>query len=336
MLRCSACLMPSTKPGIVLDDEGICQACRHYGRRSQVDWDARMLSLRKLADQYRRTDGYDSMIAVSGGKDSHFQVDMFKNELRMNPLLVSVLDPFTKTEAGKHNIVNLQTEFNCDMVSLNLNPNLVRKMVRAAFESFGSPTWPIDRAIYCFPVQEAIRRDIPLLVYGEDVAYQYGGVHDIETPSAINQIKNDVAKKVDWSFWEDHGIDLAMMEPLLFPHAAQIPKWFNPIYLSYYVPWDGHRNFKVATLRGFKTLEGEWDRDGYIENYDQIDSIGYLMNVWLKFPKFGFGRATDVAGYWIRSGKITKAEGIDLIRDNDHKLDSRILKDFNDFAESSG
>ena len=83
MNRCSNCLMPSTKPGIVLDDEGVCQACRHYEKRSQVDWDARLEWLRILADQYRRSDGYDSIIAVSGGKDSHFQVDMFKNELGM-------------------------------------------------------------------------------------------------------------------------------------------------------------------------------------------------------------------------------------------------------------
>lgn len=37
-------------------------------------------------------DGYDCMIAVSGGKDSHFQVWLMKEVMHMNPLLVSACD----------------------------------------------------------------------------------------------------------------------------------------------------------------------------------------------------------------------------------------------------
>ena len=64
----------------------------------------------------------------------------------------------------------------------------------------------------------------------------------------------------------------------------------------------------------------------------KIGSVAYLMNVGMKYPKFGFARATDVVGYWIRSGKITRAEGLKLIKENDHKLDQRILQDFLDFT----
>jgi len=106
----------------------------------------------------------------------------------------------------------------------------------------------------------------------------------------------------------------------------------DPIFLSYFVPWNGYENYQTAKKHGFMDLTGEWEREGYIENYDQIDSIAYLINVWLKYPKFGFARATDVVGYWIRSGRITKEKGKTLIRENDHKLDQRILKDFLDFT----
>ena len=141
---CRNCLMPTTKPGLRLDDEGICPACRHAEMRKSIDYDKRFDELKALCEKYRRDDGYyDCLIAVSGGKDSTYQVHIFKEVLGMNPLLVAVGDPFTKTEAGTHNLRNLCETFNCDLFTFQLSPDLVRRMVRIAFEEFGSPTWPV-------------------------------------------------------------------------------------------------------------------------------------------------------------------------------------------------
>ena len=78
---------------------------------------------------------------------------------------------------------------------------------------------------------------------------------------------------------------------------------------------------------GFKRLEN-WDRRGFIEDFDQIDSVGYLIHPWLKYPKFGHARATDVSCYWIRNGYITREKGIELVKQHDHKIDPRALADF--------
>jgi len=330
MQCCKTCLMPDTKPGLVLDKEGICQACRHYEMRKRIDWTKRFNELKKLADKYRRSDGYyDCLIAVSGGKDSHFQVYVMKELLGMNPLLVTVEDPFTKTQAGLHNARNISEAFGCDIVSLKLNIAMVRKMVRIAFEEFGSPTWPIDRSIYAFPIKLGVNLGIPLIVYGENVSYEYGGVLEPESYSAKEQINNDVAKQVDFSLWLENGIKQRELNMFTYPPAEKIEKAnLEPIYLSYFIPWDGYKNYQLAKKYGFRDLTHEWSREGYIEDYDQIDSIAYLTNVWMKYPKFGFARVTDVVGYWIRSGRITREEGIELIKEHDHKLDQNVLDDF--------
>ena len=335
MKRCKKCLMANTKPGLILDNQGICQACRHYEMRAGTDYNQRFEELRALTSKFKRTDGYyDCLIAVSSGKDSHFQVYVMKELLGMNPLLVSAGDPFTKTKAGQHNLKNITEAFGCDMIVLNLNPALVRKMVRIAFEELGSPTWPIDRAIYAFPIRMAINMKIPLVIYGENVSYEYGGVLQQETYSAKDQINNDVAKKVDFSLWTEHGISQSEMNMLFYPSAEEIAAAaLEPIYLSYFIPWDGYRNYQIAKQHGFRDLTHEWHREGYIEDYDQIDSIAYLMNVWMKYPKFGFGRATDVVGYWIRDGRISREQGVSLIKEHDHKLDQRVLDDFLNFTE---
>ena len=331
MIRCKNCLMPDTKPGLILNENGVCQACTRFEMRKSVDYNKRFSELRELAQKHKRTDGYyDCIIAVSGGKDSHFQVYVCKELLGMNPLLVSAGDPFSKTSAGVHNIKNIGDAFNCDMISLQLSPDLARRMGRIAFKDFGSPNWPIDQAIYVCPIRMAINLNIPLVIYGENVSYEYGGVQDEETYSAKDQINNDVVKNTnDWQFWLDRGIKDDELNMLKYPEVEEmVVSKLEPVFLSYFLPWDGYKNYLIAKKYGFRDLSHEWQREGYIETYDQVDSIAYLVHIWLKYPKFGFARATDVVGYWLRSGRITKEKGIKLIKENDSKLDQKALSDF--------
>jgi len=336
MEYCKNCFMPTTKPGLILNEDGICNACLHAEMKKDIDYDQRFEELKHLCDKYRRNDSYyDCIIAVSGGKDSTYQTYIFKEILGMNPLLISTGDPFSKTNVGRHNIQNICDAFNCDLISLQLSPNLVKRMVKIAFEEFGSPTWPIDRAIYCYPIKMAINMKIPLIVYGENVSWEYGGVLDQsqETYSAKDQIKNDVAKNIDFELWYQNGITDKELNMLKYPSEEEIDNAeIEPIYLSYFIPWDGYRNYEVAKKYGFKDLTHEWHREGYLEHYDQIDSVAYLINVWMKYPKFGFARATDMVGYWKRAGRINKEKALELIKEHDHKLDQKVLEDFLSFT----
>ncbi|MBD3426545.1 MAG: N-acetyl sugar amidotransferase [Candidatus Omnitrophica bacterium] len=336
MKYCKKCVMPETRPGIKFDEEGVCYACLAAERKKKTDWDGRMKELQQLCDRHRNSNGdyYDCMIAVSGGKDSHFQVYMLKEVMKMNPLLVSV-DNLSWTQTGRDNFMNIRDAFDCDCISLNLSPNTARKMMKKAFVKFGSPTWFWDRAVYAYPIRMAINMGIKLIVYGENINYEYGGAQTEETPSALAQINNDVVKSYDWNTWlEEDEITMKQLNSCVYPKEEEIKKaGLEPVYLSYFVPWDGYRNYEKAKEYGFKSLDdtGEWKREGYIEGYDQIDAIGYLVHPWLKYPKFGHARATDVGSYWIRNGRLSREKAIQLVRDHDHKLDPRALKDFIDF-----
>ena len=65
------------------------------------------------------------------------------------------------------------------------------------FEKYGKPTWYIDRLIYTYPLIMAAKFNTPLLVYGENVSYEYGGSDSKETYSAKEQLSNGVASGVD-------------------------------------------------------------------------------------------------------------------------------------------
>lgn len=119
MRYCKRCVMPDTRPGIIFNEEGICSACQSFERRKFIDWDKRWKEFEQLCDKYRGGgEGYDCAIAVSGGKDSHYQVHLLKNVMHMNPILFSVEDNFPMTEAGRHNLRNISEEFGCNIISL--------------------------------------------------------------------------------------------------------------------------------------------------------------------------------------------------------------------------
>lgn len=331
---CTKCVMPSTRPGMTFDEDGVCAACQSYERRKTINWEERYKELEILCDKYRgcNGDGYDCAIAVSGGKDSHYQVHLMKNIMKMNPILFSVEDNFPMTEAGKHNIKNISEEFGCEIVSFKPNIKAQKKLMCYMFENYGKPTWYLDRLIYTYPLHMALKFNTPLLVYGENVSYEYGGADCIETYSAKDQLKNGVAMGMN----EEELINKAGVtkQDLFMTKAPTLQEMdkLDPIYVSYFVPWNSFSNYEYARKHGFHDLSHEWDRKHHIENFDQIDSRAYLVHSWLKYPKFGHASATDYAARMVRYGMIARDEAIELVHKHDHDLDPLSVRDFCEFA----
>ena len=327
---CKKCLMPNTRPGIEFMDDGICAPCHNYEKQKSTNWDQRFEELKVLCDKYRGCNGnsYDCAIAVSGGKDSHFQVYVFKELMKMNPVLLST-SCSDWTDIGRKNIENIAEAFSCDVISIQPNPRVSKIMAKKALVEIGSPTWYTDALIYAFPYRTAANLGLKLLVYGENVNYTYGGKYNEETPSAKFQSYNDVVKPV-WDKWLEDG-DLSEKE-LASAKQMTLEEYensgLNAIYLSYYVPWDSHRNYEVASRYGFRHLGHEYVREATLEQYNQIDSLSYLVNQYLKYPKYAHASATEMASRWIRAGLVTREEMIPEVKRKDKILDQGVLDAF--------
>jgi len=337
MKYCKKCLMPDTRPGSVFNPENICEACTNYEKQKNTDWDLRFKKLKALCDKHRGSngDGYDCAIAVSGGKDSHFQVYMLKEVMKMNPVLLSVGNiDWTKT--GRMNLDNLSETFGCDIMMIQPNRKTCKIMFKKAFEEIGQPSWYLDSLIYAYPYTMAMNLGVKLLVYGEDVNFAYGGKFKEETPSAMLQPSNDVVKP----YWEKWLADGQLTEKDLFSARAPSVKdceafGLEPIFLSYFVHWNSYHNYEVAKRWGFRHLGHEYEREGFIENYDQIDTIGYLLNIHLKYLKFGHAYPTDIASRWIRYGMKSREEMIPFVEENDSLLDQGVIDNFCEFTGMS-
>lgn len=326
---CASCVMPiwdeSVKfgrPGLGLSEDGkTCVACARAKAAKSIDWNARWSELEKLCDKHRKTDGSaDVVVPVSGGKDSHYQVYVLR-QLGMHPHLVTVRDCFGGTKVGAENLANLE-RYACGLTTWRQNPDQMKRMAKDAFVRYACPTWPIDLAIYAVPPRIAAQMGISLTVYGENISWTYGGGNAKDEPSAMAQANNDVVRKLDIEIDPESAAAFKPYDPLVQLTAIE------PIYLSYFVPWDGYRNYRLAQSMGFQDSNEEWDREGFVENYDQIDSLGYCVHPQLKWNKFGAARVMDVCSNLIRGGYMTRERAIKYVHDNEGYIDKRARGDF--------
>ena len=86
MIFCNSCILPNTRPNLIIDKNGLCNACNQFNLKTNINWNARKKELLKIVnDAKKNSSGYDCLIPVSGGKDSTWQVIKLK-EFGLSPL----------------------------------------------------------------------------------------------------------------------------------------------------------------------------------------------------------------------------------------------------------
>lgn len=318
---CQKCIMPNTKPDLSFDKKGICNACRNFKKRKKTDWAARKKELMKILAKYRSKDGknYDCVIPVSGGKDSHFQtITMLK--MGMNPLCVtSTTDKLS--EIGRRNIENLKS-LGVDYIEISDNTTIRRKINRLGLRQIGDISWPEHVSIFTFPIHIAVKFNIPLLIWGENPQDEYGGpagaVKDnILTRRWLEEFGGMLGLRVS-DLLDQEGIEERNLILYRYPENKELARiGVTGLFLGHYIPWDGYHNALVAQGYGFntyhKTIEGS------LVNYENLDNYQTGIHDYFKFLKFGFGRATDLACMHIRRGRLTREEGLELVKKLDGK-----------------
>ncbi len=319
---CVKCVMPSTKPDLHLDEAGVCNACRSFEARKQVDWTVRRAELESILDKYRNKDGtnWDCIVPVSGGKDSTYQVVQML-QYGMNPLCVTATT-CDLTEIGRKNIQNIK-QLGVDYIEVSPNPLVRAKLNRIGLMQVGDISWPEHVGIFTIPVRAAVQFNIPLIIWGENSQNEYGG------PAAMAE--NNVLNR---RWLEEFGgllglrvTDVIGMEglvrkdliPYFYPEDGDLARvGVTGIFLGHYVPWDGLSNVLVAQAFGFSvpalpTL-------GSMVNYENLDNHQVAIHEYFKFLKFGFGRATDHACLHIRRGRLTREMGLSIVKRLDGKF----------------
>jgi len=307
--------MPDTKPDLQLDEEGVCNACRSYEKRKEVDWDVRYAELLRVLEKYRRTDGsnWDCIVPVSGGKDSTYQVVRML-QLGLNPLCVTSttcdLSPL-----GRNNIENLK-HLGVDYVEMSPNPLVRAKLNSIGLKQVGDISWPEHVGIFTIPVRAAVQFNVPLLVWGENSQNEYGGPAAAAENNVLNRRWLEEFGGMLGMRFADligmEGIEAKHLIPYHYPSDNELARvGVTGMFLGHYIPWDGLSNALIAQANGFHTYDKVVE--GSMVSYENLDNHQTGIHDYFKFLKFGFGRATDLACMHIRRGRLTRQDGLEAV-----------------------
>lgn len=326
---CKKCVYPiiSATP-VEIGIDGICSGCKTAQQRSEVDWENRKRKFERLIEQYRNKDGsnYDCIIPVSGGKDSYFQTHLIKKVMGLNPLLVTYHGN-NYTPTGMKNLINMREVFGVDHIFFTPSIDVLKVMNRLGMLMMGDMNWHAHCGIFTYPIRVAVQMDIPLMIWGEHGFMDLGGMHSYNdfVEFTYRYRHEHGLRGYEWyDFLEvapKYGEKLTKQNliPFIYPSDEEIERvGARGIYISNYFKWEANEHGAlVQKLYGFKENEEPFERTyRRMSNLDDMHENG--IHDYMKFVKFGYGRATDHCCKDIRVGKISREEGIKYVKEMDH------------------
>lgn len=324
---CTRCVYPAISAApMEFDQDGVCTGCRAAEEKrsiSAAEWSRRWDAFKELVQEYRCRDGsrHDCIIPVSGGKDSYFQAHVIKNELGLNPLLVTY-DANNWTEVGWRNLRRMSEVFGVDHVLITPSTQVLKKLNRQAFIIMGDMNWHAHVGIDTAPVRVAADRRIPLLIWGEHGYLDLSGQFSMtDYPEMTYRFRLEhCGRGFEWNYFVGlEGLTEQDLSLWRYPSDNELMEvGVRGAYLGNYVYWEANDHFKLIHKRyGFEESPVAFDRTyRRMSNLDDMHENG--AHDYLKYVKFGYGRCTDHACKDIRAGILSRKDAVALVRRYDH------------------
>ena len=318
---CSNCLAMSTRPRIIFDRLGICNACNWAKKKeTEINWKKRELELKNLL-KLENNNSFSCLVPVSGGKDGSYVAYNLKHKYKVNPLCVTIR-PALPTPLGNENIYAF-VKSDYPMITVDVGYEALRKMNKFGFFYLGFPYYGWLVSIFTAVIRIALNFNINIVFYGEDGEVEYGGTPETEKKKLfdIDYIKKiyveggyeNIIKKANLSEKESYFFKFPSHNELKKKTQLKLTHW------SYFENWDPYRNYLVAKEHcGLK--EAIYSNKSTFTNFSQNDQYLYDLHTFIMYLKFGFGRANQDASIEIRRGAISRGQAINLVKLYDGQL----------------
>ncbi len=315
-----------------LDDDGICSACHvaeQFDSMSGEFWQARRLRFENLLKEMRVGEGnanYDCIIPVSGGKDSYYQAHKIVTEYGLKPLFVTYHGNNYLPE-GDLNRDRMRHVFDADHIVFGPSVEVLKKLNRICFKKMGDMNWHAHCGIMTYPIQIAVKFNIPLIIWGE-TAWDISGMHDPDdfVEFSARARHEHALRGFEWYDMINDPIDKLSEKDLLwakYPSDEEILKvGIRGLYIGNFFKWDPNLHTQLVIDKySWKPAERPFERT-YRRMSNLDDRYENGVHDLLKFIKFGYGRASDHSSKDIRMGYMSREHGVKMVIKYDHIVPS--------------
>jgi N-acetyl sugar amidotransferase len=320
--RCTKCITPETHETIMFDNKGVCNVCNNIKVKETVDWPARKIELGELIEQYRGKYDYDCLVPFSGGKDSAWTLYYLVKYYKVKPLVVRFDHGFLRPNI-EENTKKVLRKLGVDFHHFTPNWNVVKKLMLQSFLEKGDFCWHCHTGIFSYPMQVAIRYNVPLIFWGEPSA-EYTAYYSYDTPEEVDEKKFN--RYINLGITADDmlvrfggDLDPRDVKPYSYPPLKELRKiGYRSLCLGSYVPWDVKKQVKI--------LQDELDWKGdEVENvppqysYEKIECYMQGVRDYIKFIKRGYTRPSHLASIDIRNNRMEREDAMLMIQQYEGK-----------------
>ena len=326
MIYCTKCLMPSTRPRITFNEQGICNACQWSEEKKNFNWSKRWQELENICAKYRKRNSgkFDVIVPYSGGKDGGYIAWTLKNKLDMHPLVITIRPPM-EDPVGEQNIKNF-LERGYDHILITPNKQVGAYIDKENFINKGIPMHAHMIAIQATIFRFAVLFDIPFVMFAEEGESEYGGTNKLKNQHTYN--KEDSVSIYLSGVDPDKYLDKFTQQELYwytFPSNEELAK-LNPeiSHWSYFEDFNNYEHYILAKEK-LGLIEKEERNVGSYENFATTDTYIIWLYYYLMYLKFGFGHTTHLAGTDIRTGKLTREQALELVKKYDGEFPEQYI-----------
>jgi len=319
MIRCTKCILPDTFPSIKIDSDGICNYCKSYkGQEKQEDLKSQYHDkfeslLNKISAPYTLSPApyhYNVLMAYSGGKDSTYTLDIFKNRYKLNILAVTFDNGFLSPFAIE-NIHTVCDTLGIDHITFKPPFDMLKKIFTASINDNYYSKKSLERAsticsscmglVKFITLKLAIEKNIPFIGYGWSPG-------QAPVQSSVMKVNASFIRSSQKSFYDPlYKIAGDAIKPY-FLNESDFEKLGNGIYNIHslaFLEYNEEVIYKLIQELGWKQPQ---DTDSNSSNC-LLNSFANQTHI----NKYGFHPyAFEIAGL-VRTGVMTREEGIEKI-----------------------
>jgi N-acetyl sugar amidotransferase len=315
-------MIPETHETIMFDEQGVCNICRQQEfKKDEIDWAARKQEFSALIEQYRGKYSHDCIVPFSGGKDSTFTLYHLVKEYGLKPLVVQFDHGFMRPRILENNTKTFK-KLGVDVLSFRPDWKVVRQLMLESLKRKGDFCWHCHTGIFAYPMQIAVKFNIPLVIWGEPSA-EYTSYYGYDEKEEVDERRFN--RFVNLGITADDmqgmvpGLQARDLEPFRYPALKELRRvGVRSICLGSYTPWDVRTQSKlIADELGWQGNDVEGVPAEY--SFEKIECFMQGVRDYLKYLKRGYGRTAHLTSLDIRHGRMSREDALRLVKEHDGK-----------------
>jgi N-acetyl sugar amidotransferase len=301
---CKNCIMDTSDPDIVFDENGVCDFCNSYKEKILPTVKQNTFADLELIAEKIKRDGknkeYDCIIGISGGVDSSYLTYIAKEKLGLRPLILTV-DTGWNLNVANENVYKLINKMGLDLETVVVNWEEMKDLQLSFLKSqVPYQDLPQDHAIFAGLYNYAMKHRIKYVLTGANFSTE--GVKPPQEWTYINDIRfiKDIHKKFGEITLETFPF-CGMIKNRIYYRLLRGMKVIHPLN---YIEYDKER--AIAELNekyGWEKYENKHYENVFTRFYE-----GYYLP-----KKFGYDKRRCYFSSEILSGQLSREEALKQI-----------------------